>query len=463
MKLRLKNIFPILVALVFLKSCVDPYEPDISRYENVFVVDGELNNMQGPYEVRLTRSFTFEEDSGINITGAQVMIIENTGLEVTLRETREGLYCTDSSFRARIGNSYKLQITYNGEVYETEFETLKIPIPIDSIYWEYQDRGHEGVDGIQLLLDTHDPENNTHYYAWEYEETWKFVVPIQPIGRPEWKECFMYSGNYDFKIGTSIQKTGDRMERYPLLFIDEKTNKLRWRYSILVKQFTLSEQAYQFYSNLIELNENQGTLFDPVPYSLTGNVKCVTNEEKPVLGYFLVSGVSEKRIFIDNKDLPYQYQPISGFESCYSRQVTIEYELIQVPVDSVVPLVKLLPYSLSKVNKIKEIDSLRHLGISVFDIYIYTVGDCTDTTFKCGDCALPYLMSLFSLDSLEAAYALDTLAPYLECDSNGYCFCGPCDTIISCDTVAQISLSEPRCFNCTLTGDNKVPDYWVEE
>jgi len=310
----------------------------------------------------------------------------------------------------------------------------------------------------------HDPASNTHYYAWEYVETWKFVVPIEPIGKPEWKECFMYSDNCEFKMGTSINLTGDKIERYPLLLIGEQTNRLRWRYSIIVKQYTLSEQAYRFYSNLIELNESQGTLFDPVPYSLTGNVKCMTNEEKPVLGYFLVSGISGKRIFIDNDDLPHQYQPITGFELCHTRLAQLEYQLIQVPFDTVVPEIVLLPYSMDKLNRVREIDSLRHLGISVYDVYVYIIGDCTDTTVTCGDCAMPYFMKIFALqDSFEIAYALDTLLPYLECDSLGCCYCGPCDTIIPCDTMAQISLAEPRCFNCTLTGDAEVPDFWTED
>ena len=66
----------------------------------------------------------------------------------------------------------------------------------------------------------------------------------------------------------------------------------------------------------MSLNQNQGALFDPIPYSLTGNIKCVSDRNLPILGYFIVAGASEKRIFIDRSELPEEYRPVSGFEDC---------------------------------------------------------------------------------------------------------------------------------------------------
>ena len=378
------NKICLVILLSGVLACVDTYEPDISKYEDVIVVDGELSNLSGPYEVRLSTGFTFDEDSGATISGAQVKIIESTGLEILLEEIRDGVYQTvDSAFRGVPGNSYKLHIEYNNEVYESEMETLEPPVPIDRIYWEYEERENLGTDGIQLYLDTHDSLNSEYFYAWDYEETWKFTVPYMIPDKPEWNVCYRYSKSNDFIIGTSIRNTNNRIKRYPLLFIDNNTNRLFLHYSILVKQYALSEQAYQFFKDLITLNDNQGTLFDPIPYAIVGNLKNLSNRDKPVLGYFLVAGVSEKRIFIDNDDLPFEYIPVSGFESCY-------LALLDVPLGT-------------DLQNDPAIIEMGNQGLFMFD-----------------------------LDTIRGEFLLLSFT------------------------------NSAGCYNCTVNGDNHVPDFWDE-
>lgn len=306
--MRLHNLIYFLF-FISMVSCVSSFSPNISNYEDLLVVDGELTNLTGPYKVNLSRSYKFQEKIGDPVTGAQVKIIESTGREVVLHEISDGTYSTvDTTFRGVVGNSYKLQIRLGEEVYESAFETLNRPIAIDKVYWEYKEQDPQ-KGGIQMLLDTHDPENSTHYYAWKYDETWKFIVPIDVLAHPEWKVCYAQSHSTDFNIATSARRNNDIIERQPLRFFNEATNRLYIRYTTLVRQYALSESAYKFFKDLITVNQNQGSLFDPIPGSLIGNMSNLSHKEIPVLGYFLVAGASEKRIFIDRKDLPDEYHP----------------------------------------------------------------------------------------------------------------------------------------------------------
>jgi len=50
----------------------------------------------------------------------------------------------------------------------------------------------------------------------------------------------------------------------------------------------------------MRVSETTGGLYDVIPAAVPGNVKCTSDPDELVLGYFSVSGVSNKRIFIKN-------------------------------------------------------------------------------------------------------------------------------------------------------------------
>jgi len=353
MKIKAKHIYIFIISFILFVGCISPYYPTVTRYEDILVVDGQLTNLAGPYKVKLSRSFTFKDKAGIPLQHAVVKIIDNTGLEVQLKGdiNPTGEYSTtDTTFHGVPGKSYKLQIKIDDIIYESAFETLKKPIPVDKFYWEFRPQSEFAQRGIQLLVDTHDSENSTRYYMWDFDETWKFRVPIYVTNKPEWIECYTSNPSRAFNINTSIQRHNDVIDQQPIMFINEATNRLYTRYTMLVKQYTLSEQAYKYLDEMIKSNMNQGTLFDQIPYSLFGNMKCVTNKEIPVVGYFLVTGASEKRIFIDRSELPKEFNPTSGFEYCF-----LETAVVSV--------------NLASYRQNPKVDSLMNYGYQIFETY----------------------------------------------------------------------------------------------
>jgi len=392
-----RNIFLYILILIFMVACVSPYYPNITKYENLLVVDGQLTNLPGPYTVKLSRTFKYSGDNealgagvqpAVQVTGAQVTIIDNTGLEVKLKEISSGEYSTvDTTFCGVPGKSYKLQIKTNDLVYESDFETLKTPTPIDKVYWEYKPQDNDGPKRVQIFLNTHDSTNNTRYYAWEYEETWKFQVPLDDTDKPEWKLCYKSNSSFFLNLGTTNERNSDIIDRQVLQSIDENTNRLFIRYTIQAKQYSLTEQTYNYFKDLITLNQNQGSLYDVAPYSLVSNVKNINNKDVPVLGYFVVAGVSEKRIFIDRSELPQEFNPTNGFDDCNVNLI-------------------LVPKTLTDFHQNNEVDSLMKLGYVVYEKYDDYIGN------------IPAWL---------------------------------------------LSLAKPYCFNCTLNGVNKAPNFWTEK
>jgi len=113
------------------------------------------------------------------------------------------------------------------------------------------------------------------YYCWKTQKT---------------TEHFSYSTEY-LSVPT--------VNKLPLQFIPFTNEKLRYKYSSLTTQFTISERAYTFLKTLEKQNENQGTLFTSQPFQVRGNLVNTNNPDEPVLGYFMVAaGTKSNRLFV---------------------------------------------------------------------------------------------------------------------------------------------------------------------
>lgn len=353
-----------------MHRCIYPFEPVIDKYENLLVVDGLLTNIPGNCFVKLSRTYKYDEKPDSVETGARVMIIDDLGIETQLKEFEAGVYLPeDTLFAGETGRIYKVQVTtLNGEILESTPEELKEPVDIEEIYFEYLDKGN-GIQGLQLYLDTYDSRKKSFYYSWDYEETWEISVPFQSLSEylPEMKICYRNSSSRKIFIQSTKEYSDDRIIKYPLFFVGNTTNRLMIKYSVLVRQYVLTEKTYEFFSDLKEINENTGTLFDRTPVILIGNMINKLYPDKPVLGNFQISGASELRIFINRDNLPPQMNVATEYEFCKADLV-------------------------SKKNESFRLDSLLHTGWIVMDT-IYEP-DKQDTLIglansrSCFDCTL---------------------------------------------------------------------------
>ena len=75
-------------------------------------------------------------------------------------------------------------------------------------------------------------------------------------------------------------------------------------YSVLVKQHAITKEEYEFLDIMKKNTELTGSVFDPQPSQLKGNIDCISNPGETVVGYVGVYSLEEKRIFIRNADLP---------------------------------------------------------------------------------------------------------------------------------------------------------------
>jgi hypothetical protein len=118
-------------------------------------------------------------------------------------------------------------------------------------------------------------------------------------------------------IYTTEKLTEPRITKFPLHSVTTETRELSIRYSLLVKQLSITQKAYQFWYKIQSMDEEQGELHSRQPYQVKGNVSNSKNSNEVVLGYFMAAGISKKRIFLNRPTGVDWYYP----DSCNLRPI----------------------------------------------------------------------------------------------------------------------------------------------
>ena len=318
-----------LIIGLFVASCEDQYVPQLdSKYDNVLVVDGMITNAQPPYTVKLSLSANVQGPEYIALSGYGVTILDNLGNVEVLSESEPGVYITSpNGIRGIVGRKYKITLqSPDGKTYGSEYEELKDPVGIQSVYaeLEYKQSNSEPMEvpGYQFYIDTYTAETDSAYILWSMDETFKYESDylihylydgVLHVFRnsDSLKTCWKSEKVYPFFVESTSGLSEPRFTRYPLHFVSTKTRELSIRYSLFINQYTINENAYWFWHGIKEQNTGSGELYARLPYQLRGNIYNTNDKNELVLGFFMVAGVSQKRIFVNRPDPPVKmYYPV---------------------------------------------------------------------------------------------------------------------------------------------------------
>lgn len=318
----------VLSCMVALSGCVDRYMPEvISTSKNYLVVDGFINS-SGITSVVLSRTYAVDSKAApLQETKANVYVEEEGGTRYRLSEdAAKGTYIS-ASLQLNTAKKHRLHIlTAAGQEYASDFVAIQNTPSIDSVSWQ------ETSTGVSFYTSTHDPTNAAQYYRWEYEETWEFstlpdLTPtiewyngkLQPIRVKYPDVCWSSAKSTTINLGNTAGLSKAIISNHPVHAISRNSNRIYLKYSILVKQHALSTEEYAYWELLKKNTEQIGTLFDPLPAQITGNIRCLNDADEVALGYVGAHSLQEKRIFIRNAELaqPRAWQFFSGYEGCY--------------------------------------------------------------------------------------------------------------------------------------------------
>ncbi|MCK7555015.1 DUF4249 domain-containing protein [Chitinophaga sedimenti] len=296
-------------------GCKDPYTPDITtRNLNYPVVEGEIINGQAETIFKLSRTAMMADTSYIkDELNADIRVEGDDNSSRQLAGIGGGRY-TAGILNLNTAAKYRVHIrTSDGKEYASAFVNVHTNPPIDSVTWRW-----EPAEGVKVFVHTHDPANNTRYYRWQYEETWehdvyyisamKYVTPPpRVIERPANEtlpiRCWQYENSSSIIIHSTARLQNDIVKDKQLLTVPNGSWKMGVKYTVLVKQFTMDKQAFDYWQMMKRNTESLGSIFDPQPSESRGNITCLTNPSEPVIGWVSAGSVQEQRIWISRSQL----------------------------------------------------------------------------------------------------------------------------------------------------------------
>lgn len=298
----------LVTAGLVINGCIEQFSPpEVTNPEIYLVVDGFLNVDGDASKIVLSHTQATNDDKQFEMeAGATLTVDTENGESYAFRDMGDGSYTLpptnfnrDAKYRLRIRRS-------DGREYESDYVVVSKTPPIDSITY----RVDMGRNAMMIYVNTHDPSNQTRFYRWNFEETYEYRMAYYSSLTRDYttKEIVPRSDNInvcwrtlpsrDIKLGSTIKLSQDIIRDLPVNIVDINTNKLYFGYSILVKQYGLTREAFEYWTDLAKTTQGTGSLFDPQPSQVTGNIHAKADSKELVFGYFSAAQEQKKRIFI---------------------------------------------------------------------------------------------------------------------------------------------------------------------
>ena len=300
-------------------SCVDEYtipEETAIEYETEIVIEGRiLAGEESVIHLSYTTPINSEEET-TDILNAQVYVIGQNGYRSEAAEfvIEDDCYVIDT--RTLENNTlYAVEVTVDGDTYQSDFQPLLTSPEIDEVTWR------ENESSVSIYVTTLAEQTDSRHFMWSFEEDWEIHAEVDMRGNydliPIYKKehypdltktrnpylyCWMHDVSRHILLHSSANLSENQVKNVKLHEIGIEDIRISYIYSILVKQWSLSDDAYRYFSTMKQYTEIDDGLFAPILSDFQGNIRCISNPDKRAHGYVLASNVTTKRIFIYEED-----------------------------------------------------------------------------------------------------------------------------------------------------------------
>ena len=252
-------------------SCQKVIDVQLNSADQRYVIEGEINDGPGPYQVKISRTKDFSADNNFDqISGAQVSITDvNASKTEVLSETSPGIYQT-KTLTGVPGHAYQLSVSVNGKSFAATSSMPSQAVGIDTLYagpLEFNDK-----DIFMTPVFT-DPVGKGNYYLLR-----------------QWVNGQLIKGT----VARSDDATDGKTESFPLRYdtqTDSGNPEIDKGDNITAELQCVNRQVYDYYRTLRDVTgaSNSATPTNPLT-NITGGALGIfntcTNRKKSAIASF---------------------------------------------------------------------------------------------------------------------------------------------------------------------------------
>lgn len=312
-----KTFFLTIIAafIISLFACVDEIKLNVDTEQRSFVVDGFVTDSLGDFKLEISQSSVIGigNDNILDpIPNATIQLLDTDGGSYPYEELVDdpGIYML-YNFKALRGKEYFIDIILpDGKHYQSTPSAVRSSSKINNISYEVTEetfRNNAGQlvtqDIISAKIATDVSEAETPpFLRWRVEGQYQLQENYPRALSP--KRCYI---DVDLDLNDirifDMSQVNNGMLFEQVIAEAEYDFRFGEQFCFHVSQFSISEDEFNYWTSIKEVIDIDGSLFDPPPGTVVGNIRNVDDPNDVAVGYFSVASVFFKRYFVDREEV----------------------------------------------------------------------------------------------------------------------------------------------------------------
>ncbi len=292
---------------------MEQFDLDVPRTSQNYVVEAML--LDDDRYQRVVLSKINGNGKTEPVIGARVILeSDKDSAEIVFNGDGTGRYAPSGMVNLRKGERFRITVYPKEDTrIVSEWEEVPEAVSIESGYWEphtFTLVNDNGVtvrrNGINFLVNTSEFKSADTYLRYVYETTHINEAPFRS-SLCDCLNCYITIESKDFLTIASAMKSEGKSLKDQLITFLPLDRKFSFRLTMLVRQMAITKNAFLFYQAIDQQRSLNGSIFDPPPAIINGNLSYEGNEQVNVYGLFELGRMSEYPITIYKSNIENQF------------------------------------------------------------------------------------------------------------------------------------------------------------
>jgi hypothetical protein len=280
-------------------SCIDEINLSMEESNQALVIDAWMGNIPEESYVRIYRTSPYMSGvlnpDFVNIPVERVVVEEKNGQTIPFSQVEPTIFKQSGSFQPQPGREYRLVVELSlEEIYESPWEVMPPRVEIQDLvpravakqvmiktgdtqffqartFVDVQGRITDpGVDEIGYLIET------------------SGISELYTSSQNERCACTCFENEPNIFAGMNVVSNANFRGKSIDLSLGEFSLSYIGRYLVKSRLRTLTKSGYQYINRVNEQQRNSGSIFDPAPSRIKGNIRKRGADDQWVLGGFFL-------------------------------------------------------------------------------------------------------------------------------------------------------------------------------